>query len=272
VKKSVLKKTLVVCLFFFGQLCYSIPGLTIDWEDNILTIKSPQLPEGSVQIWYLEAFCRPNSHNRDWEETSIAHKTELISASTDSKKIVLHSKLNNGVLAKHTLTVVEDGISFEVELKNPTQTPSDVAWAQPCMRVDHFTGLGQEDYLQKSFLFFDGKPKLLTELPQWSEEALYTPGQVWKPADISSKDVNPRPLSTLIPDNGLIGCFSQDDQLVLATAWEPWQELFQGVIVCLHSDFHIGGLHPNESKHIKGKIYIMTNDIDALLEHYENDF
>ena len=28
----------------------------------------------------------------------------------------------------------------------------------------------------------------------------------------------------------------------MATAWEPYQELFQGVIVCLHSDFRIGGL------------------------------
>ena len=35
----------------------------------------------------------------------------------------------------------------------------------------------------------------------------------------------------------------------LATAWEPYQELFQGVIVCMHSDFRIGGLplfHPLE--------------------------
>ena len=27
----------------------------------------------------------------------------------------------------------------------------------------------------------------------------------------------------------------------MAVAWEPYQELFQGVIVCLHSDFRIGG-------------------------------
>lgn len=271
-KNTVLEKILPICLFLIGQLCYSIPGLTIDWEDNILIIKSPQLPEGSVEIWYLEAFCRPDSHNRDWEKTSIAHETKHISTSKDGKKIVLESKLNDGVVAKHTITVVEDGVSFDVVLTNPTQTPSDVAWAQPCIRVDTFTGLGQEDYVQKSFVFFDGKPTLLTELPQWSEEALYTPGQVWKPNDVSSEDVNPRPLSTLTPDNGLIGCFSQDDQLLLATAWEPWQELFQGVIVCLHSDFHIGGLQPMESKRIEGKIYIMKNDIDALLEHYENDF
>jgi len=265
VKKSVLKQTLVVCLFFFGQICYSIPGLTIDWEDDILTIKNPQLPEGSVQIWSLEAFCRSNSHNRDWEETSITHETELVSASMDGKKIVLLSKLNDGVLAKHTITVVEDGISFEVVLTNQTQTPSEVAWTQPCVRVDKFIGLGREDYLQKSFIFFDGKATLLTALPQWSQEAHYTPGQAWKPTTIPSKNVNPRPLCTLTPVNGLIGCFSQDDQLVLATTREPWQELFLGVIVCLHSDFRIGGLHPNESKHIKGKIYIMENDIDAVL-------
>ena len=44
----------------------------------------------------------------------------------------------------------------------------------------------------------------------------------------------------------------------MATAWEPIQELFQGVIVCLHSDFRIGGLKPGESKKIHGKIYLMA--------------
>ena len=69
----------------------------------------------------------------------------------------------------------------------------------------------------------------------------YTPGQVWCPEDVSRNDVNPRPLSSLVPSNGLIGCFSGDGKQLMATAWEPYQELFQGVIVCLHSDFRIGG-------------------------------
>src|SRR5665811_1618643 len=125
-KSIALEKMLPICLFLIGQFCYSIPGLTIDWKDDILTIKSAQLPDGSVQIWYLEAFCRPNSHNRNWEETTIDHETKLIGASKDGKKIVLETKLNEGVVAKHIITVVEDGISFDVVLKNPTQTSSDV--------------------------------------------------------------------------------------------------------------------------------------------------
>src|SRR4051794_12675701 len=108
--------------------------------------------------------------------------------------------------------------------------------------------------------------------PQWAKEALYTPGQVWCPAHVDRNDVNPRPLSPLVPSNGLIGCFSADGSKVLATAWEPYQELFQGVIVCLHSDFRIGGLAPGESKQIRGKIYIVPGDVDALVKRYEADF
>ena len=69
----------------------------------------------------------------------------------------------------------------------------------------------------------------------------------------SREDVNPRPLSPILPSNGLIGCVSADGKEMLATAWEPYQELFQGVIVCLHSDFRIGGLKPGQSKTIRGR-------------------
>ena len=98
----------------------------------------------------------------------------------------------------------------------------------------------------------------------WARSALYTPGQVWCPEGVSRDDVNPRPLSSIVPSNGLIGCVSADGKELLATAWEPYQELFQGVIVCLHSDFRIGGLKPGESKTIRGKIYLMPADFAEL--------
>ena len=85
-------------------------------------------------------------------------------------------------------------------------------------------------------------------------------------------DVNPRPLSTIVPSNGLIGCYSADGSMIMASAWEPYQELFQGVLVCLHSDFRIGGLKPGETKTIRGKIYLVKNDVPALVKRFEGDF
>jgi hypothetical protein len=76
----------------------------------------------------------------------------------------------------------------------------------------------------------------------------------------------------LIPSNGLIGAFSPDGKLIFATAWEPYQELFQGVIRCLHSDFRLGGIGPGETRKIRGKIYLMPADIPALLKRYARDF
>jgi hypothetical protein len=85
-------------------------------------------------------------------------------------------------------------------------------------------------------------------------------------------DVNPRPLNPEIPSNGLIGCYSTDGKMILATAWEPYQELFQGVITCIHSDFRLGGLAPGETKRVRGKIYLVDADVPALLKRYERDF
>jgi hypothetical protein len=47
--------------------------------------------------------------------------------------------------------------------------------------------------------------------------------------------------------NGLIGCYSADERLLVATAWEPYQNLFQGIISCLHADPMIGGLAAGET-------------------------
>ena len=58
----------------------------------------------------------------------------------------------------------------------------------------------------------------------------------------------------------------------MAVAWEPYQEIFQGVIACMHSDFRIGGLEPGESKRIRGRVYLVPNDVPALLERYQRDF
>jgi hypothetical protein len=60
--------------------------------------------------------------------------------------------------------------------------------------------------------------------------------------------------------------------MLLATAFEPYQELFQGVIACVHSDFRIGGLKPGEKKSIRGKLYVLKNDVPALLSRYRRDF
>jgi hypothetical protein len=76
----------------------------------------------------------------------------------------------------------------------------------------------------------------------------------------------------LVPSNGLIGCFSQDEKLIFATAWEPYQELFQGVARCLHSDFRLGGLQPGETKSVRGKVYIISTNLAALVRRYERDF
>ena len=60
--------------------------------------------------------------------------------------------------------------------------------------------------------------------------------------------------------------------MLLAVAWEPYQELFQGVIACMHSDFRIGGLAPGETKQIRGKLYVVPADVDALFRRYLRDF
>jgi hypothetical protein len=250
-------------------------ALVLSWEKNILTIRGAAVPGGELKVWYLEAFCRPGSTDREWKETVIPHRTELVASDPGNQRLALRSRLADGVIVDHDIRAGRDEVTFRLVATNPTDHPSEAAWAQPCIRVDKFTAVpvkrDSEEYLPRSFIFVDGRLARLPTQP-WATQARYVPGQVWCPASVDRNDVNPRPLSTLVPSNGLIGCFSADETAIMATAWQPYQELFQGVLVCLHSDFRIGGLKPGETKTIRGKIYLVKNDVPALVKRYETDF
>ncbi len=250
-------------------------ALSLTWQKEILTIRGAHLPGGAVEVLYIEAYCRRGLTRRDWNQTVIPHKTELVESSPDGRRVRLRSRLEDGVVVEHDIRAGRDEVDFRVVAMNSTGTESQAHWAQPCIRVDRYAGVKREPsseaYLPRCFLYVDGRPVRMPTTP-WARTAVYTPGQVWCPEGVSRDDVNPRPLSSIVPSNGLIGCISADGRELLATAWEPYQELFQGVIVCLHSDFRIGGLKPGQTKTIHGKIYLMPADLPGLLDRYRHDF
>lgn len=253
-------------------------SLTLGRDGNWLLIRGAHIPSGEIRVNYLEAYCRAGSTDADWvKHTVIKHTSQVILHSADAKVLKLRDTLADGVSVEHTITAGTDEVDFRLTAHNPTSKRSEAHWAQPCVRLSKFTGFDEntagsaEDYLPKCFIFLDGK---LTRLPtpEWATKARYTPGQVWCPAHVPRTDVNPRPLNPLVPSNGLIGVFSGDEKLIFATAWEPYQELFQGVARCVHSDFRLGGLEPGETKQIRGKIYLTQDGEAALRARYERDF
>ncbi len=253
-------------------------GLTLHWEKRYLEVRGSDLPGGPIRTHYLEAYCRPGSTDREWKQTVIPHTSQLVSESDDHKRLEIVDHLEDGVVVTHVIEAGLDEVTFLVKATNPTEKESLAHWAQPCMRVDGFIGADPADarkvyppYIRQCFLMVDGK---LTRLPTkpWSLEARYTPGQVYAPAAVDRNDVNPRPLSEVVPSSGLTGCFSADQKMILAVAWEPYQEIFQGVITCMHNDFRIGGLKPGETKIIRGKMYIVPADSKALIDRFHKDF
>lgn len=260
-----------------GQDAASGQRLTLSWENGFLTIRGA-FPGKRLRVQYLEAYCRPGSTDRDWDKTVIPHQSVLESTGSNRHTIRLTDTLADGAIVHHTITAGTDEVDFCLVATNPTPQVSAAHWAQPCIRVDRFTGCGTSDacalvpaYARQCFLFLDGHLAHLPTTP-WADQARYVPGQVYCPAGVDRNDVNPRPLSPLVPSNGLTGCFSADGRHLMAVAWEPYQEIFQGVVTCIHSDPRIGGLQPGETKKIHGKIYLIEADIDALLRRYRQDF
>jgi hypothetical protein len=255
--------------------CYAAEPLSLQRDKNWLVIRGVVVPGGELRVNYLEAYCRADSTDADWvKHTVVPHRSETLSS--DGHVLKLRDSLEDGVTVEHTITAGPDEVDFHLVARNPTTRRSEAHWAQACPRLAAFAGVAAdskdlEDYLPKCFVFLDGRLSRMPT-PQWAKSARYTPGQVWGAPGVPRSDLNPRPLSPLTPSNGLIGCFSGDEQKIFATAWEPYQELFQGVAHCLHADFRLGGLAAGERKEIRGKIYLISNDVPALLRRYEKDF
>ena len=230
------------------------------------------MPGKSLDIWYLEAFCKKGARDQDWNKTTIPHKTTLLEADADGKRLKLRTTVSDGVEMVHVLRAGEDEIDIDYTLTNRGKKVSEIEWFQPaCIGVERFTGRNQSNYTARSFIFTDRGLTTLDKTRR-TEEAIYRGGQVYVPKGINLADANPRPICLDSPTNGLIGCFSADDQYILATAFDATHELFEGVYVCLHSDPQVGGLKPGEVRKIHGKIYLMKNDVPALLKRYRKDF
>lgn len=262
---------LVITLLLLVPNASAAEGLRISWTNNLLTLSAPNLPGKTMDIWYLEAFCRKGSTKQDWGKTTIPHKTTLLESDADGKRLKLLTKVGD-VEMVHVLRASHDEVDIQYELENKGDELAPIEWFQPaCIRVERFTGCQQSNYTAKSFIFTERGLTTLDKTRR-TEEAIYRGGQVYVPKGINLADVNPRPLCQDSPTNGLIGCFSADNKYLLATAFDSTHELFEGVYVCLHSDPHVGGLAAGEKRRIHGKIYFLNSDVPALVKRYERDF
>src|SRR5687768_12438840 len=78
-------------------------GLKLAWRDNYLTISGEKLPGREMKVLYIEAYCRPGSTARKWEQTTIGHTTRLVSADPDGRRLKLECELKDGVKVRHEI-------------------------------------------------------------------------------------------------------------------------------------------------------------------------
>lgn len=245
--------------------------VTIRWHDRMLTISPKRIAPMEIQVWYIEAYVRSGSTDQAWEESTLPQRMTLLESDPVGQRLLIESVVAEDVIGRHEIRVVGDTVRFDVVFENRGSRFVDLQWMQPCVRVGEFTGQDQDDYHKKCFIFTKQGLKYLDDLPR-TIKARYLGGQIYVPHGVPLEDVNPRPLSQVRPVNSLIGAISADERFIVATAWQPLQELFQGVIRCIHADPRIGGLRPGERKKVWGYFYCMNNNMSELLERYGQDF
>src|SRR5262249_46525525 len=133
-------KPTILSAFLLATLPIHAGELTLARDKNWLVIQGAHLPKGEIRINYLEAYCRPNSTDADWHDTTIGHTTETVSFSEDKKTLKLRCTLKDGVVVDHTITAGAETVDFEISAHNPMAQVSAAHWAQPCIRLGDFTG------------------------------------------------------------------------------------------------------------------------------------
>ena len=165
-------------------------NVKLDYKNRKLLVTHPLLGGKPLIIDSMEAYCKKGSTHRPWNETIIPQKNEILVKSPHEIKV--KTTLASGVEVLHRFAVVADEILCQATFTNLTDKPVDLEWMQPCIRVGDFTGLSQNDYYRKCFIF---TKKGLTRLHKTNrtEQAIYKGGQVYVPANVDRNDVNPRP-------------------------------------------------------------------------------
>ena len=151
-------------------------AITLERDKNWLILHDERVPTGKIRINYLEAYCRPNSTDADWHDTTIGHKTELTNISENKKNMQLSCTLSDGVIIKHDIRSSEDEVIFEIKAHNPTAKISQAHWAQPCIRIGEFTDFPIEARnsmitSKKCFIFINGKLERMNEIKPWAMKA-----------------------------------------------------------------------------------------------------
>ena len=272
-ERAVLARTLLLALLgLLGRVPTGAAAPALSWTNNLLTWTEPRLPGGRLDIYYLEAFCLPGGHERRWDQTRVPHATRWMGTSRKGDVLRFETTVGAAVVVTHHVRALKDGLEMDFAFSNQGSEPWRIQWFQPaCVRVDRFTGAGQSNYVERSFVFTERGPTWLSETRR-TEAALYRGGQVFLPPWIEANDANPRPISADRVTNGIIGCVSGDQRWLLALASDRTFELFEGVYVCLHSDPWIGGLQPGEVRRIRQRLYFLPNDPKTLLQRYRRDF
>ena len=160
-------------------------ALTLSWDKEILTVHGNHLPGGLLEIWYIEAFCRPGSTLATGPGPSFPTRPSL--SRSNAGRPVDHAAVSPGGRRRgrprDPWRAAMKSISGSSR-RNPTTANSQAHWAQPCIRVNRYAGTklepNSEAYLPHCFIYVDGKPVRLPSIPG-RRKPLYTPGQVWCP-------------------------------------------------------------------------------------------
>lgn len=265
---------ILTCLCSFQVAGAEAPLPRLAWTNNLLVIRDPRLPGGTLDVFYLEAFCLPGGHERNWGQTRIPHRTALLGSTASGDELRFRSMVGPDTEVLHEVRAGVDDTLVEMDFRITHRGTNawPVQWFQPaCVRVDRFTGSVQSNYTARSFVFTQAGRSPLDRLRR-TTDALYLGGQVYLPEWVQEQDANPRPVCLDRVTNGVIGAVSADGRWLLAIASDRTFELFEGVYVCLHSDPWIGGLQPGETRRIRQRIYLLPDDTGRLLRRYREDF
>ena len=124
-------------------------NLSLSWTNNLLTVTGANLPGQKLEVWYLEAFCKRGSTKRNWNLTTLPHKTELLQS--EPARLRFRTMVQPEVELLHEVRAGSDEISIAFDFHNRGTNAIDIEWFQPaCIRVAAFTGHDQTNYTKRS--------------------------------------------------------------------------------------------------------------------------
>ncbi len=258
-----------------GQPLYRLSAkITPPWASGFIELRFPEVVESSMGYHYIDHY-----------RTTLAPISEPLpfpqwSRDDQTGKITYTCTLTEGLEFSASAIPGPDQVHLHFSITNHTGQVLESAEANHCLCFETCPEFYQPYDLSVLYGVLDGQYKSLADTTPTPQQIGRGPWLVLRTSEAKDSYKGPRDTGTMwwlvdqVATENLMAVESKDKKYLAGYTWDTWPAVLMtnGEYPCLHTGSgKVQNLAPGNTAHFNGKIYLIENDPEKLLNRYLRD-